>query len=249
MLDLRITTRVAPRGGAPFSLDVRVRTHVGSIVLWGPSGCGKTALLQTIAGLRRPDAGHIYLGDRALFDRRRCIDIPAHERRIGYVFQQTALFPHLSVFDNIAYGLPRRLAHRRDRVRELARRCEVADLLDRRTTHLSGGQAQRVAIARALAVRPTLLLLDEPLNALDPDLRAVLQATIVDYCRELQIPFVLVTHDRAEAERMGEAIVVMSAGRVLDVRDRFDAVLSDAPPDTRPRASFADSVPSQTPLD
>jgi molybdate transport system ATP-binding protein len=218
MIDLDIYVRSAGRGNSPaFTLDVALCSEARSIVLWGPSGCGKTSLLQTIAGLRRPQSGWIRCNGRSLFDHSQKIDIPAHQRRIGYVFQQTALFPHLSVTDNIGFGLPRTADDRDQQIVDLARRCRIDDLLERRITHLSGGQAQRVAIARALATRPDLLLLDEPFNALDPDLRAALRRVVQDFCRETRTPLILVTHDRAEAECVGEAIVSMSAGRVLEI--------------------------------
>lgn len=218
MIDIDVCVRFAGAGHAPaFSLEVALRSTARSIVLWGPSGCGKTSLLQTIAGLHRPRSGWIRCHGRSLFDHRRKLDIPAHQRRIGYVFQQTALFPHLSVADNIGFGLSRTMHDRDRQIIDLAWRCRIDDLLDRRVTHLSGGQAQRVAIARALATRPDLLLLDEPFNALDPDLRATLRHVVQDFCDETQTPLILVTHDRAEAESIGEAIVSMSAGRVLEI--------------------------------
>lgn len=219
MIDIDIYVRSAVRGDAPaFTLDLAVCSEARSLILWGPSGCGKTSLLQTIAGLRRPQSGWIRCNGRTLFDRLHAIDIPPHQRRIGYVFQQTALFPHLSVTDNIGFGVPRGAGDRDRQILDLARRCQIDDLLDRRITHLSGGQAQRVAIARALATRPDLLLLDEPFNALDPDLRATLRRVVQNFCRETQTPLILVTHDRAEAEFIGEAIVSMSAGRVLEIQ-------------------------------
>ena len=217
MFDVQICVRSSGYGEAPaLTLDVSLCSDARSLVLWGPSGCGKTSLLQTIAGLRRPQSGWIRCGGRSLFDPEYGIDIPAHQRRIGYVFQQTALFPHLSVMANIGFGLPRTTPDRDHQILDLARRCQIEDLLDRRTTHLSGGQAQRVAIARALATRPALLLLDEPFNALDLDLRSTLQSVVQDFCQETRTPLLLVTHDRLEAERMGEAIVSMSAGRILE---------------------------------
>jgi ABC-type sulfate/molybdate transport systems ATPase subunit len=219
MIDIDVCVRFSGAGHAPaFSLDVALHSAARSIVLWGPSGCGKTSLLQTIAGLCRPQSGWIRCHGRTLFDPLHAIDIPAHQRRIGYVFQQTALFPHLRVTDNIGFGLPRKVADRDRQILDLARRCRIDDLLDRRITHLSGGQAQRVAIARALATRPDLLLLDEPFNALDPDLRATLRRVVQDFCDETHTPLILVTHDRAEAEFIGEAIVSMSAGRVLKIQ-------------------------------
>ncbi|NJN61920.1 MAG: ATP-binding cassette domain-containing protein [Coleofasciculaceae cyanobacterium RL_1_1] len=218
MIDIDVCVRFPGAGHAPaFTLDVALCSAARSIVLWGPSGCGKTSLLQTIAGLHRPQSGWIRGSGRSLFDHRQKIDIPAHQRRIGYVFQQTALFPHLSVADNIGFGVPRTMHDRDRQIVDLARRCRIDDLLDRRITHLSGGQAQRVAIARALATRPDLLLLDEPFNALDPDLRATLRRVVQDFCDETQTPLILVTHDRAEAECVGEAIVSMSAGRILEI--------------------------------
>ncbi|TAF48999.1 MAG: ATP-binding cassette domain-containing protein, partial [Oscillatoriales cyanobacterium] len=133
MIDLDIYVRSSRRGDAPpFTLDLALCSEARSLILWGPSGCGKTSLLQTIAGLRRPQSGWIRCNGRTWFDHLQTIDVPAHQRRIGYVFQQTALFPHLSVADNIGFGLSR-TTHDRDRqIVDLARRCWIEDLLDRR---------------------------------------------------------------------------------------------------------------------
>jgi spermidine/putrescine transport system ATP-binding protein/putrescine transport system ATP-binding protein len=182
--------------------------------LLGPSGCGKTTLLRMIAGFEFPSSGEIY------FDGVRMTDAPPHKRPSNMVFQSYAIFPHLDVFDNIAYGL------RRDRLdrRELQRRVDEALAMikldgfgRRRAEELSGGQRQRVALARALVCRPKVLLLDEPLGALDRRLREAMQIELRALQKRVGITFVFVTHDQEEALSMSDRIAVMSAGRVLQI--------------------------------
>ena len=185
-------------------------------VLFGPSGSGKTTILRALAGLDRPDAGVIRFAGETWFDAAARTFVPPQQRRVGLLFQEYALFPHLGVAANIGYGahaLPR--AERHERVREAARLCAVEDLLDRRPAQLSGGQRQRVALARALAPRPRLLLLDEPLSALDQALREELRTELRRLLVASRVPAVVVTHDRAEALALGDRIAVVIGGRVL----------------------------------
>jgi molybdate transport system ATP-binding protein len=184
----------------------------GITVLFGPSGCGKTTLLRLIAGLERPDGGHIHLEDTAWFQGPR--QVPAHQRRVGVVFQEGALFPHLSVAANIAFGLGRR-AERSGRVAELVRRVGLAGLEDRRPGELSGGQKQRVALARALAPGPQLVLLDEPFASLDRPAAEQLRHELRALLRAEGIPALLVTHDREEALSLGDFMLRMEAGRIV----------------------------------
>lgn len=198
-----------------FVLDVAFETAGGVTALLGPSGAGKTLTLRAIAGLLRPDSGRITLGRVPLFDATAHVNVPARDRRVGYVFQQYALFPHLSVADNIAYGLHAwsREAHRA-RVQEMLDTMDLAPLAERRPRTLSGGQQQRVALARALAPKPALLLLDEPLASLDMPLRHKLGAELRALHERTGIAMVLVTHDPDEAARIADNVVHMSAGHV-----------------------------------
>jgi putative spermidine/putrescine transport system ATP-binding protein len=183
-----------------------------TVVLLGPSGCGKTTTLRIIAGLEIPDAGgRVYFGDDDV------TAIPIEKRNVGMVFQSYALFPNLNVADNIAYGLKVRrveAAERARRVEEMLEMMRLVPLRSRRIDELSGGQRQRVALARAIIVRPRVLLLDEPLTALDAKLREDLRLEIDALLRSLSITAVYVTHDQAEAMALGDRIVVMSNGRV-----------------------------------
>jgi len=196
----------------PLSLDI---AGGETVVFLGPSGCGKTTTLRLIAGLERPDAG-----GRVLFDDEDVTDLPIEARNVGMVFQSYALFPNMNVEGNVAYGLkvrrtpPKELAAR---VAEMLAMMEIGELRDRRVDQLSGGQRQRVAIARAIAVRPRVLLLDEPLTALDALLRERLRVDIDALLRKLGVTAVYVTHDQAEAMALGDRIVVMSQGLVTQI--------------------------------
>lgn len=185
-------------------------------VLFGPSGAGKTTVLRCLAGLERPDAGCIHCREETWFDAARGIFLPPQQRGIGYLFQDYALFPHLTVAGNIRYGLsqfPR--AARGRRVVELLDLMQLAGLEGRYPKQLSGGQQQRVALARALARRPQVLLLDEPLSSLDAPTREQLRRELRRWLVDLRTPTVLVTHDRVEAMALGDQVVVMDQGRVL----------------------------------
>jgi putative spermidine/putrescine transport system ATP-binding protein len=177
----------------------------------GPSGCGKTTMLRIIAGLERPTEGRVFLDGEDITDR------PAHTRDIGMVFQSLALFPHLNVAGNIAYGLRIRGAPKERigaRVEELLSLVSLAGMGQRRIQQLSGGQRQRVATARALALEPRLFLLDEPLSALDANLREQLQVELRLLQQQLGITTIIVTHDQREAMTMSDLVVVMNAGRI-----------------------------------
>jgi putative spermidine/putrescine transport system ATP-binding protein len=186
-----------------------------TVVLLGPSGCGKTTMLRLIAGLEYPDAG-----GQILFGGEDVTPLPIEKRGVGMVFQSYALFPNMSVGENIAYGLKiRRIdaVGRQKKVRELLSLVHLEGLTDRRIDQLSGGQRQRVALARALAVEPRVLLLDEPLTALDAKLRETLRIDINQLLRGLGITAVYVTHDQAEAMALGDRIVVMDRGRIAQI--------------------------------
>jgi putative spermidine/putrescine transport system ATP-binding protein len=186
-----------------------------TLVLLGPSGCGKTTLLRIIAGLESPDAG-----GQVHFDGQDVTEVPIERRQVGMVFQSYALFPNLTVAGNIEYGLKvRRFPsdQRASRVREMLELTRLEDFAHRRIDQLSGGQRQRVALARAIAPRPRVLLLDEPLTALDARLREDLRLEIDGLLRGLGVTSVYVTHDQAEAMALGDRIAVMDHGRIVQV--------------------------------
>src|SRR5437660_1703839 len=199
-------------------IQVRLRRpvdHFSLTVLFGPSGSGKTTALRCLAGLDRPQCGYIRFGDETWFDASCGILVPPQRRQIGYLFQEYALFPHLTVERNIGYGI-RRIgdAERRVRIAEITDLLGLAGLEDRYPRQLSGGQQQRVALARALVCRPRLLLLDEPLCALDLPTREQLRRQLRHWLVELRMSTILVTHDRIEALALGDHVVVFEAGRV-----------------------------------
>src|SRR5581483_848175 len=179
-------------------------------VLFGPSGCGKTTALRCLAGLTRPEAGVIRCGADVWFDADRRIDLSPQWRGVGFLFQDYALFPHLTVAGNVGYAVPR--AERRARVGELLAAFGLTGLEDRYQNQVSGGQQQRVALARTLARRPRLLLLDEPLSALDGPAREQLRPGLRDRLAGFSVPVVLVTHDRTEAIALADHLIVMDRG-------------------------------------
>jgi len=218
----RLDVRIGKRLG-DFALDVAWSAGEGVAVLFGPSGAGKTVTLQCLAGLLRPDSGRIVVGGRVVFDAAAGVDLPPQARRVGYVFQGYALFPHLSVQDNVAFGLRHRpRAERQRRAEEVIERLGLGGLEHRRPRQLSGGQRQRVALARALATDPALLLLDEPLSALDEPTRRALRDELRDLLATWGTPTVLVTHDFPEAYRLADRIVVYEQGRVIQDAPRSE---------------------------
>jgi molybdate transport system ATP-binding protein len=198
-----------------FTLEVAWAAGDGVTVLFGPSGSGKTLTLQCLAGLVRPQAGRIVVDGRVLFDSAAAIDVPPQQRRLGYVFQGYALFPHLTVHANIAFGLRHRpRSERARRTAEVIERLGLTGLEERYPRELSGGQKQRVALGRAVAIEPALLLLDEPLSALDLPLRRALRDELQGILAASGMPVVLVTHDFAEAYQLGDRVVIYDAGQV-----------------------------------
>ena len=208
-----------------FRLVSKLQVGPGITVLFGQSGAGKTLTLEAIAGLLTPDRGRIAIHDRPVFDAAAGLNIPPYDRHLGYVVQSYALFPHLTVAQNVAYGvfdLPR--PERDRRVDDLLRTLGIQDLADRRPAQISGGQAQRTALARALVRRPQALLLDEPFAALDEGVALTLRRELRRLVRDLNLPVLMVTHDLTEASHIGDHIAVMDAGQVLQVGDRPDVL-------------------------
>lgn len=196
-------------------IDAGLVAHDGPLVLVGPNGAGKTTLLLMLLGARRPEAGRITLGETVLLDSTSGVDVPIEERRLGYVPQDYALFPHLTVLENVEFARSNEGQPRRARARQLVDEFGLAPLANRRTTELSGGEKQKVALARALAAEPRALLLDEPLAALDAATRRDVRSFLCDYLAKLDLPTVLVTHDPADALAFGARIGVMEGGRVI----------------------------------
>jgi len=226
-VDIGITSHGSRERG-DFSLDVAFDVKPGVTVLFGPSGAGKSRTLACIAGIGRPDRGKIALGSDVWFDTSAKIDRPIHERRVAYVFQSLALFPHMTAEENVAYGIPRVLPaqERRDRARALLGTMRVGHLAARLPRTFSGGEAQRVALARAFAMAPRVLLLDEPFSALDAGVKAELLAETSDWLARERIPTLLVTHHAEEAAALGEHVVMIEKGRVVRESAIDDPTLS-----------------------
>lgn len=216
--------------GTAFNIDFTQPTnHSNVTALFGPSGCGKTTLLRCLAGLTRPDNGIIEFQGHTWFAADRRVSLSPQKRDIGFLFQEYALFPHLSVTDNIGYGLRDHSSElRHQRVSEMLSLFDLKGLERRLPRQVSGGQQQRVALARVLARRPKLLLLDEPLSALDALLRDQLRGELRRVLNELGIPCVVVTHDRVEAIALADRVAVMEAGAIQQIGSVQDVF-------TRPR--------------
>jgi len=201
---------------AAFQLNTDLIFEAGITVLFGASGAGKTTLLDCVAGLTRPDSGEIRIGGDTVFDSAKGVDVPVARRGVGYVFQDLALFPHLSARENIEYGLAGVTALERAlRVTAVTKSFGIGELLDRRPAELSGGQRQRVALARTLVTRPRVLLLDEPLAGLDAPTRSRLIQDLRAWNTEQRIPILLVTHSREEVFALAEKVIVLENGRVV----------------------------------
>jgi putative spermidine/putrescine transport system ATP-binding protein len=201
--------------------DISVEFKDGELTsILGPSGCGKSTMLNLIAGFLDPDAGSIRFGDRLIADARTGFAVPPNKRNLGMVFQSYAIWPHMSVGENVAYGLKMRSLPRADRdakVRRSLQQVRLEGMIDRYPHELSGGQQQRVALARAIAYSPQILLFDEPLSNLDAQLREEMRAELKDIHRSIGVTAVYVTHDQAEAMSLSDTIVVMGEGQVLQV--------------------------------
>ena len=206
-----------------FELRVQFAVSENLAVLYGPSGSGKSVTLQAIAGLLRPDGGSIRFGDTVLFDAVARIDVPARSRGIGYVFQDYALFPHWTVFHNVAAALAPLLGHRlrpehRERMEALLDAFELTPVAGSYPSQISGGQRQRTALARALAAGPRLLLLDEPFNSLDTSLRARMREEVLQVWERFHVPILLITHDDADVAVFGSQVIRIEDGRIVGER-------------------------------
>lgn len=218
-LDVQIY-RVISSGTDEFVLDVRILTGARRVALFGPSGAGKSLTMQAIAGLLRPARGRIAINGRVLFDSEQGIDLAPRQRRLAYLFQDYALFPHLSVRQNISFGLKKGWfnPHGRTMPDAAARWVEafhLGALLDRRPAQISGGQRQRVALARALSTDPRVLLLDEPLSALDAGLRREMRHELAELQAQISIPTVLITHDPGDVLELADEVFEIAHGRIL----------------------------------
>ncbi len=220
-LSIEIRKKLRSRGRT-FELNCAFSSKEQFVVLFGTSGSGKTTTMRAVAGLERPDEGRIVAGGRVLFDSQLGIDVPSRKRNIGYLFQDYALFPHLTVEKNIAFALKPtlwgRLSREEERrVDEFLALFHIEDLRQAWPAEISGGQRQRVALARAMIRKPDLLLLDEPFAALDPNLRTRLRSGLLDIQRHFNIPVMLISHDPEDVDIFAETLVVYDAGTVRTV--------------------------------
>lgn len=204
-----------------FELNIQIQTEARHIALYGPSGSGKSLTVQSVAGLLRPDHGRIQIGDQVYFDSEKGVNLKPRERRVAYLFQDYGLFPHLTAAQNICFGLNTGLFNRsvRDMPAAAQRWVEAFQLesvLNSYPAQLSGGQKQRCALARALAIKPRLLLLDEPLAALDQDLRTRLRAELAQLQSQIDIPTILITHDPEDARALAQEVYRIRDGRIIE---------------------------------
>jgi molybdate transport system ATP-binding protein len=215
VLTVRVRKARPGQAHSPFVLDVDVEVPPGITILFGPSGAGKSTLLDCIAGLVQPDGGRISAGDEVLLDVERRVNVSAQHRKIAYVFQNLALFPHMTAEQNVAYGLAD--TNTRDRAQRVVAMLEafhVEKLAGRRPEEMSGGERQRVALARSLATSPRVLLLDEPLTALDAGLKKAIMDDLRAWNAAQKIPILYVTHSRVEVDALGERVIALDQGKV-----------------------------------
>jgi molybdate transport system ATP-binding protein len=213
VLEVRIQKQFAGAGSA---LDVAFEAPEGFTIIFGASGAGKTTLLNCVAGIARPEAGHIAVGGRVIFDLERRLCLPVAQRRVGYVFQDLALFPHFTAEQNVAYGLAKLDHHKqRSRADAILSSFRIGHLRHRKPAHLSGGERQRVALARALVTDPCVLLLDEPLAALDLPTKSRILDDLRAWNETHRVPILYVTHSRDEVFALGERVLVLEHGRII----------------------------------
>ncbi len=225
MLAARIRKERSSPGAYSFVLDVSIEVPPGITILFGASGAGKSTLLDCIAGLTRPNEGRITIGSDVFFDSARAIHIPAPRRRIAYVFQTLALFPHLTAEENVAYGLqdlPEE--ERRKRIGAILNAFRVEKLTKQKPGDISGGEKQRIALARSLVTEPRVLLLDEPLTGLDAELKAAIVDDLRAWNTAKAIPVLYVTHNRDEVDSLGERVIALDNGRVVSAGAPMDVL-------------------------
>ena len=239
-MGLLVNIKKAVKG---FTLEAQWEIGDELAVLFGYSGAGKSMTLRMLAGLMRPDEGDIHLNGKTLFDTAAAIDLPPQARSFGYVFQDLALFPHMTVRENILYGAHGLSGSERDsRCREMLERFMLAGQENKFPHEISGGQKQRVALARALIRRPDALLLDEPFSALDAPLRAEMRNFLKDIRREFPIPVVLVTHDLAEAAALADKLIICADGRIVQTGTPFEVLSSPACPEVELLVNTRDRI-------
>ena len=249
VLTARLKMERLRRDSAPFLLDISIEVPPGITILFGPSGAGKSTVLDCIAGLARPDQGRIAAGEEVLFDSHAGINSPPQARRIAYVFQTLALFPHMSAEENVDYGLDG-LPHRERsaRVEEILEAFRVDKLRARKPPEISGGERQRIALARSLVTRPRVLLLDEPLTGLDAELKAAIVDDLRAWNAARRIPILYVTHTREEVDALGERVMAMDHGRVVSQGTPIEVL--EAPRRTRlAKAAGLENLLSATVVD
>jgi molybdate transport system ATP-binding protein len=224
----RIRASRRNKDSPPFKLDLSVEVPPGITILFGPSGAGKSTLLDCIAGLVRPEEGTIALGEEILFDAETPVNLPPQQRKIGYLFQSPALFPHMSVEENVAYGLDKVPANlRQERVIKILKAFRVEKLRSRKPGEISGGEGQRVALARSLVTSPRMLLLDEPLTGLEAELKSAIVDDLRAWNTANGIPILYVTHSRQEVDALGGRVIALENGRVAGAGAPMDVL--DAP--------------------
>ncbi|HEY7289876.1 MAG TPA: molybdenum ABC transporter ATP-binding protein [Vicinamibacterales bacterium] len=212
---MTLAVRVRKRLSSQFGLDVELAVEPGVTILFGASGSGKSTLLRCIAGLTRPDSGLVRVGDDVVFDGERGVDVRPSRRQFGFLFQTLALFPHLTIADNIAYGLDSLPPDQRGaRIGAIAESFRIAHLLSRRPPEVSGGERQRAGLARSLVAAPRVLLLDEPLSALDYETQSRIIEDLRGWNSARRIPILYVTHSHREVFALGEQVVVLRDGRI-----------------------------------
>lgn len=214
MLEVNIKKRLSH-----YDLDVEFSMGDEILVLFGPSGSGKTTILHIIAGLLQPDEGQIELGDKHFY-RNGNNSLPVQDRNVGMLFQDYALFPHMTAGKNIQYGMKRKSEDHSRIVEQLLQVLGIQKLLTKYPHEISGGEKQRVALARALATEPSILLLDEPLSALDQQSRLECQNELLRLHEMWRIPFIIVTHDREEAEKLGDCILFLDHGKIIGRKEK-----------------------------
>ncbi|WP_448583726.1 sulfate/molybdate ABC transporter ATP-binding protein [Thermocrinis sp.] len=223
MIKFKVKKRLHGAQG-DFILDVDIEVGEGELlVIFGPSGSGKTTILRILAGLERPEEGYIEVNGSVWFDSKININLPPQKRDVGFVFQDYSLFPNMTVFENIAFGMKKKNPQK---VIELLKLANMEELKNRKPTNLSGGQKQRVALLRALAREPKVLLLDEPLSALDPETALTLGEEIKRFQKRFSIPTIMVSHSKEETLKLADRVCQLSNGKVISIGKPKDVLFS-----------------------